>query len=94
MHKDIVNWRKNCKRCITSKPKSLKAPIEKSNFYKTTDDCHRLHIVGEGLQWHGKCLRDYTIAVPTKDEKAVTVPIMLVEEWLSWFGPPKCGPRL
>ena len=98
MHQDIAKWCEDCSRCFTAKEQF---PKVKARMYHLTANrpCDILAVDFTLLEKSTSGLENvlvitdifskYTIAVPTKDQKAKTVARVLVNEWFLRLGIPR-----
>ena len=97
MQEDVKNWISSCERCVVAKAPvpSIKPPIKNllaerpleivamdfTLLEKSSDGKENVLILSD-------VFTKFTVAVPTKDQKAVTVAKVLVKEWFHKFGIP------
>ena len=98
MYQDITKWCEDCSRCFTAKEQF---PKVKARMYHLTANqpCDILAVDFTLLEKSTSGLENvlvitdifskYTIAVPTKDQKAKTVARVLVNEWFLRLGIPR-----
>lgn len=97
MQNDVKEWISTCERCLVAKAPTpaIKPPIHNLLADKPLEivamDYTQLEKASDGRE-NVLVLSDvftkFTVAVPTKDQKAVTVAKVLVKEWFYKFGIP------
>ena len=96
MYADVENYCKSCERCIVSKAQQPKVATAMGNMlaYKPLDvvamDFTVLEPSSDGRE-NVLILTDvfskFTVAVPTQDQRAITVAKCLVKHWIQPYGP-------
>ena len=95
LEKDVKDYIKQCERCVLSKPLKLQTPlgnllaskplevlaVDFTLLDKSRDGKENVLIMTDAFT-------KWTMAIPTKDQKAVTVARVLVKEWFTKFGAP------
>lgn len=95
MESDVKQYVSQCERCVLSKPLKVKTPlgnlladkplevvaIDFTLMDKAKDGKENVLILTDAFT-------KWTIAIPTKDQHAVTVARVLVKEWFTKFGAP------
>ena len=96
--KDVEEWCNKCERCLVAKPKFPKVkPFRGSIIASQPLDMVAMDYTLLEKSSNGKenvlVLTDvfskFTIAIPTKDQKATTVAKALTTEWIPYYGVPK-----
>lgn len=98
MHADVKQWISECEHCVVAKGPYLIAKTPMVSIIATNPlevlamDFTQLEPASDG-QENVLVLRDvftkFTIAVPTRDQKAVTVAKTLIREWSMVYGVPQ-----
>ena len=95
MKKEVEEWIRRCSRCTLAKETKVKTPlgsiVATRPFEVVAIDFSLLEKASNG-QENVLVITDvfskYTVAVPTKNQKSVTVARVLVDKWFHKFGPP------
>ena len=98
MHADVLGWTQKCDRCALAKikPHTLRTPIGRlmgthplevvamdfAMLEPSSDGRHNVLVITDVLS-------KFTIAVPTRNQKAETVANVLVNEWFTRYGVPQ-----
>ena len=96
MHKDVKHWVQQCERCCLAKQIKVKSPLGSLVATKPLEvismDFTLLEKSSSGVE-NVLIITDvftkYSIAIPTKDQKSITVAKALVNSWFWRFGPPQ-----
>ena len=95
LEKDVKDYIKQCERCVLSKPLKLQTPLGNHLASKPLEvlavDFTLLDKSRDGKENElimTDAFTKWTMAIPTKDQKAVTVARVLVKEWFTKFGAP------
>ena len=98
MHADVKQWISECERCVVAKGPYLTAKTPMGSIIATKPlevlamDFTQLEPASDGRE-NVLVLTDvftkFTVAVPTRDQKAVTVAKTLIREWFMVYGVPQ-----
>ena len=96
MGRDLENWISNCDRCILAREVKIRTPLGTIQASRPLEvvavDYTLLDKSSSGYE-NALVMTDiftkYTVVVPTKDQKSITVAKTMVKHWFHRFGPPK-----